>query len=87
MFVFAFTQVTGFMVHEPSFPGVLQGMAILVLLWLYVLSSAAFRRRMGGGWKMWRVGTAVLLLAVESLRYAEGRRRIRGMDAAGAGEP
>ncbi|MCC9173844.1 low temperature requirement protein A [Arthrobacter sp. zg-Y179] len=33
VFVFAFTQVTGFMVHEYSFLGVLQGMVILVLLW------------------------------------------------------
>ncbi|MCC3289784.1 low temperature requirement protein A [Arthrobacter sp. zg-Y1110] len=33
VFVFAFTQVTGFMVHEHSFLGVLQGMVILVLLW------------------------------------------------------
>lgn len=79
---------------------------------LYVLSSAAFRRRMGGGWETWRLGTAALLLAVpaarpplspltalllvtaltaalvavESLHYAGDRRRIRGMDAAGAGE-
>ena len=33
VFVFAFTQVTGFMAHEHSFPGVLQGMIILGLLW------------------------------------------------------
>ncbi|MCC9196918.1 low temperature requirement protein A [Arthrobacter sp. zg-Y820] len=33
VFVFAFTQVTGFMVHEYSFLGVLQGIVILVLLW------------------------------------------------------
>ncbi|MHA7278223.1 low temperature requirement protein A [Arthrobacter sp. MDT2-2] len=33
VFVFAFTQVTGFMAHEHSFFGVLQGMIILTLLW------------------------------------------------------
>ncbi|MDM7991324.1 low temperature requirement protein A [Arthrobacter sp. zg-Y877] len=33
VFVFAFTQVTGFMVHEYSSLGVLQGMVVLVLLW------------------------------------------------------
>ncbi|MDQ0736818.1 low temperature requirement protein A [Arthrobacter agilis] len=33
VFVFAFTQVTGFMAHEHSFPGVLQGLIILGLLW------------------------------------------------------
>lgn len=33
VFVFAFTQVTGLMVHEYSFLGVLQGMVILTLLW------------------------------------------------------
>ena len=33
VFVFAFTQVTEFMVHEHSWLGVLQGMVILVLLW------------------------------------------------------
>ncbi|UWX96945.1 low temperature requirement protein A [Arthrobacter zhaoxinii] len=33
VFVFAFTQATGFMVHEYSFLGVLQGMVILTLLW------------------------------------------------------
>jgi len=33
VFVFAFTQVTGFMAHEHSFFGVLQGMIILALFW------------------------------------------------------
>ncbi|MHA7145169.1 low temperature requirement protein A [Arthrobacter sp. TmT3-37] len=33
VFVFAFTQVTGFMAHEHSFPGILQGMIILGMLW------------------------------------------------------
>lgn len=33
VFVFAFTQVTGFMAHEHSAIGILQGLIILVLLW------------------------------------------------------
>jgi low temperature requirement protein LtrA len=33
VFVFAFTQVTGFMAHAHSFPGILQGMIILGMLW------------------------------------------------------
>jgi low temperature requirement protein LtrA len=33
VFVFAFTQVTGFMAHEHSFSGILQGMIVLGMLW------------------------------------------------------
>lgn len=49
-------------VYETEDFGALGAFALLGAVALYLLGSAAFWRRVGGGWKKWRLGGAAVLL-------------------------
>lgn len=64
VFVFAFTQVTGFMAHEHSFLGVLQGMIILGLLWWSWVSYSWLGNQTHVDEGIMRLGLAVVMVAM-----------------------
>ncbi|MGX5359714.1 low temperature requirement protein A [Kocuria sp. KH4] len=64
VFVFAFTQVTGFMAHEHSVPGVLQGMIILGLLWWSWVSFSWLANQTHVDEGLMRFGLAAVMVAV-----------------------
>ncbi|MBP3036501.1 low temperature requirement protein A [Arthrobacter sp. zg-ZUI100] len=64
VFVFAFTQVTEFMVHEHSFLGVLQGMVILVLLWWSWAPFSWLANQAHADEGLMRFGLSVVMVAV-----------------------
>lgn len=64
VFVFAFTQVTGLMVHEHSFFGVLQGLIILGLLWWSWVSFAWLSNQTHVDEGIMRFGLSAVMVAV-----------------------
>jgi low temperature requirement protein LtrA len=64
VFVFAFTQVTGFMAHEHSFLGVLQGMVILGLLWWSWVSFSWLANQTHVDEGLMRFGLSAVMVAV-----------------------
>ena len=64
VFVFAFTQVTGLMVHEHSFCGVLQGLIILGLLWWSWVSFAWLSNQTHVDEGIMRFGLSAVMVAV-----------------------
>ncbi|WP_247827743.1 low temperature requirement protein A [Arthrobacter antioxidans] len=64
VFVFAFTQVTGFMAHEHSFPGVLQGMIILGLLWWSWVAFSWLGNQTHVDEGIMRLGLSVVMVAM-----------------------
>ncbi|WP_104167350.1 low temperature requirement protein A [Arthrobacter sp. SX1312] len=64
VFVFAFTQVTGFMAHEHSFLGVLQGMIILSLLWWSWVAFSWLGNQTHVDEGIMRLGLAVVMVAM-----------------------
>ncbi|MCC9204305.1 low temperature requirement protein A [Arthrobacter sp. zg-Y769] len=64
VFVFAFTQVTGFMVHEYSFLGVLQGMVILTLLWWSWAPFSWLANQAHADEGLMRFGLAAVMVAI-----------------------
>lgn len=64
VFVFAFTQVTGFMAHEHSFHGVLQGMIILGLLWWSWVSFSWLANQTHVDEGLMRFGLSAVMVAV-----------------------
>lgn len=64
VFVFAFTQVTGFMAHEHSYLGVLQGMIILGLLWWSWVSFSWLANQTHVDEGLMRFGLSAVMVAV-----------------------
>ncbi|WP_104181069.1 low temperature requirement protein A [Arthrobacter sp. B0490] len=64
VFVFALTQVTGFMAHEHSFLGVLQGMIILGLLWWSWVSYSWLGNQTHVDEGIMRLGLSVVMVAM-----------------------
>lgn len=64
VFVFAFTQVTGFMAHDHSFMGVLQGMIVLGLLWWSWVSFSWLANQTHVDEGLMRFGLSAVMVAV-----------------------
>ncbi|WP_167399041.1 low temperature requirement protein A [Arthrobacter pityocampae] len=64
VFVFAFTQVTGFMAHEHSFLGVLQGMIILAMLWWSWVAYSWLGNQTHVDEGLMRLGLSVVMVAM-----------------------
>ncbi|MEG9246622.1 low temperature requirement protein A [Arthrobacter sp. Soc17.1.1.1] len=80
VFVFAFTQVTGFMAHEHSFTGVLQGMIILGLLWWSWVSYAWLGNQTHVDEGIMRLGLSAVMVAmfITSLAIPEAFTDLEG---------
>ncbi len=61
-FVFAFTRVTGFMAHEHSFTGILQGMIIVTLLWWSWVSFSWLSNQTHVDEGIMRLGLSVVMM-------------------------
>ncbi|WP_294568167.1 low temperature requirement protein A [uncultured Arthrobacter sp.] len=80
VFVFAFTRVTGFMAHEHSFLGVLQGMIILTLLWWSWVSFSWLSNQTHVDEGIMRLGLSVVMVAmfISSLAIPEAFHDLEG---------